>query len=166
MVLLLAMAGGAGALARSTPAGACSMAAMTVDFDGTVIAIDGPRVTYRLDRVRQDDPLGGTQLPEPGGTVVVHYDAAPHQLDVDHQYRVKGWDHPDHEVGSQIAYDFHGDCGTGAGTTALDGSYLVSAQSGRSHVWLYATAVFVVVGGAILALHTVVAHRQDQGSQR
>lgn len=151
-----------GTLGEPKRAGACSMAAMTADFDGTIVAIDGGRVAYRVDRVRQDDAVGQGRLPEPGGTVVVHYDGAPRQLALDPRYRVRGWSFRSAGVSSQIAHDFHGDCGTGAGTTALDGSYLAMSSNGLRRMWLSAVAGLVVVGGVVLAVHALVAHRQDR----
>ena len=159
---VLAVGVGLGVLSEPMRAGACSTAPMTTDFDGTIVAIDGPRVTYRVDRVRQDDRFGVDQLPEPGGTVVVHYDRTERELTLDESYRVKGWRYRSEGVRSQIAYDFDGDCGSGRGTTALDGSYLGTSSKGVDRLWPYAVAGLVVVGGALLAMHALVAHRHDR----
>lgn len=166
----LAVGSGAGAIAVPVSAGACSMAGLTVDFDGTVVAIDGPRVTYRVDRVRADNEVEaglppGTpgRIPEPGKTVVVNYDEPTRLVVLDEAYRVEGWNHEVGEVGSQIAYDFQGDCGTGRGTTALDGSYLGPAAKGLDRYWRRALVGLLVIGGAILGVHAFVARRQDRG---
>jgi len=138
------------------------MAAMTADFDGTVTAIDGRLVIFRVDRVRRDDPVGAGRLPDPGGTVVVHYDTSPRRLVLEGRYRVKGWAYRSEGVASQIAHGFHGDCGTGAGTTALDGSYLRSSTPGGDRWWPYPVGGLVVAGGALLGIHAFVAHRRGR----
>ncbi len=140
------------------------MGAMRFSFDGTIVSMDGPRITYRVDRVRQDNPFGAGQIPEPGGTVVVRYDGSPGELMPRESYRVKGWNNQSggDGVSSQIAYDFHGDCGTGAGTTAIDGSYLGSSSTGFDRSWPYAAAGLVVALSVVLALLAAVARRYDR----
>ena len=117
----------------------------------------GHDVTYRVDRVHRDKAIGRPRL-EPGATTVVTYGRTHDLLVPHHRYRVVGWASSSGHVESQIAHEFHGDCGTGKGTTALDGSFP------REHVdssGFWAALVIVVVGGALLGLHTVVARRRD-----
>ena len=163
LAVAVALLGGAGILGAQVPAGACSMVGIAVDFDGTVVEIDGARLTYRVDRVRMDVPIDGGRLPEPGGTVVVVYEEPTPLLTSGESYRVKGWQTPSADVASQIAYDFKGDCGTGSGTTAPDGSYL-GPSSGALSRWWRPVAGVVVIGGGVLALHAFVARRQDRAS--
>ena len=166
VVLVLAVIGvGLGAIAAPRPANACSMAALTVDFDGTVVAVDGPRVTYRVEHVRPGEPDGGAPRPGPvlgpGKTVVVHYEPATTLLRTGDQYRVRGWPYRSNGVSSQVAYAFHGDCGTGAGTTSLAGTYLASASGGGVRWWPY-LLVLLVLGGLLLAGHWVSSQRADR----
>ena len=156
---------GMGAVASPPRASACSMAALTVDFDGTVMSVDGPRVTYRVERVRPGEPDGGAPRRGPalgpGKTVVVHYEPATTLLRTGDQYRVRGWSYRSNGVSSQIAYAFHGDCGTGAGTTALDGTYLASASGTGMRWWPYLLAL-LVMAGLLLAAHRVTSRRADR----
>jgi hypothetical protein len=134
------------------------MAPLSVDFDETVDAIDDTTVMYRVDRVRQDDR---DRVPEPGKAVVVRYDDAAASLAAGVSYRVRGWTDQVEGVSSQIAYDFDGDCGTGAGTTALDGSYLGPSSGGLGRLWPYA-AVGLVACGVLLTGRALVARRKDR----
>lgn len=134
------------------------MLPMSVDFDGTVSAIDDTTVTYRVDRVRQDDE---NRLPEPGQPIVVRYEDAVVSLTPAASYRVRGWSGEAEGVSSQIAFDFDGDCGTGAGTTALDGRYLGSSSGSLGRLWPY-VAVGLVAGGALLAGRALLARRRAQ----
>lgn len=135
------------------------MATYSADFDGTVVVVDGPNVTYRVDYVRQSDT---ERLPGPGETVIVHYPEAERDLVVGESYRIKGWNHLSDGIGSQIAYDFDGDCGSGAGTTTLGGAYLGASSSDPDRRWPFVAVGFVALGGAVLAVHAFVAHRKDQ----
>lgn len=134
------------------------MLAMSADFEGTIVAVDDTTATYRVDRVRQDDD---DRLPAPGEVVAVRYDEPVDVLALGASYRVKGWGDQVDGVSSQIAYDFDGDCGTGEGTTALDGSYLGSSSGGLARLWPYA-AVGLVATGALVAGRAVVARRGDR----
>lgn len=156
LALVVAIASTLGVVGMSAPAGACSSLGLTTDFEGTVIAVAGHDVTYRVDRVHWDKAIGRPRL-EPGATTVVTYDSTRDLLVPHHRYRVVGWASSSGQVESQIAHEFHGDCGTGRGTTALDGS-LLHEHVDSSGFW--AALVIVVVGGALLGLHTVVARRR------
>jgi hypothetical protein len=133
------------------------MAGMSMDFEGTVVVIDDTTASYRVDRVRQDDD---DRLPPPGEEVVVDYDEAVTDLSPGERYRVKGWSDQVDGVSSQIAYDFDGDCGTGEGTTALDGSYL-GTSSGLGRLWPYA-AVGLAAAGVFLVGRTFLASRKHR----
>lgn len=161
---ILALGGAGGVLGAPPRADACSMAAMTADFDGTVVEVRGQTVTYRVDRVhRQDDPGLGDPRPTVGDEVDIRYDDQPTVLRVDGRYRVKGWDHGEAGIGSRIAFDLHGDCGSGEGTSALDGSFLgtaprVTTPPRRTAIALAGVAVAVAAG--VLVLHAVVRRRR------
>jgi len=156
-VLAVALVAAASAVVVAAPrAGACSRAAMDVDFDGTVRAIDGGGVTYRVDEVREAgraEPGGAPLVPAAGRSVTVTYEEPPDELQVGEAYRVVGWS-PLDGPHSQIAYDFDGDCGTGAGTTRLDGSLL--GDDGRG--WVVPAVVVAVALGAL----AVVAFASDR----
>ncbi len=134
------------------------MAAYSADFDGSIVAVDGSKVTYRVDRVRLADT---ERLPGRGGTVVVHYPEPEPDLVVGESYRVQGWNHRSEGIGSQIAFEFDGDCGSGAGTTALGGAYLGASSSGPPRRWPFVAVGFVTLGGALLAVPALVA-RSDR----
>lgn len=134
------------------------MLAMSADFEGTIVAIDDTAATYRVDRVRQDDD---DRLPAPGGVVAVRYDEPVDVLALGASYRVKGWGDQVDGVSSQIAYDFDGDCGTGEGTTALDGSYLGPSSGGLGRLWPYA-AVGLAAAGVFLVGRTFLAGRKHR----
>lgn len=133
------------------------MAGLSFDFDGTVESVNSRLVSFRADEVRQG--LSDKDLvPDPGGLVVVRYEEPPTPLKVGVGYRVKGWNPRLNELSSQIAYDFDGDCGTGEGTTALDGS-LLGSPKGWDRWWPYAAAVVVLIVG-VVALDALRAHRR------
>lgn len=144
------------------------MATMTANFEGTVVEVRGQTVTYRVDRVHhQDAPATPQPLPAVGDEVDVRYDDQPTVLRVDGRYRVKGWDHDGSGIGSQIAFDFHGDCGSGEGTSALDGSLLGTAPRDTTpprRTAIALAAVAVAVAGAVLVVHTVVSRRRGRAA--
>lgn len=157
VVLAVGLVLGVGlALVNGTTAGACSMGPISEDFTGRAVAKTDRTVTYAVDAVRPTSP---GEEPRPvasaGGRVTVRYDDSTRLINVGERYRVRGWPALGH-VGSQIAYDFHGNCGTGVGTTRPDGSFLGPPRPGvlRWAMW---------IGGAIalVVCSAVVAKRAD-----
>ncbi|QXC61077.1 hypothetical protein KSP35_22650 [Aquihabitans sp. G128] len=164
----LVAASGFVSLVAPAPAGACSMAGPVADFDGTVVGIAGDVVTYRVirdrptfDRTPGQVPLPPDRVPEPGGTVVVRYDGTKRPLQVGHRYRVVGFPRGQKGISSQIAFDFKGDCGTGAGTTALDGSYLGATPGNLGPPWPYLFAGGVLLAGSFLAIRELLTRRRS-----
>lgn len=162
-VAVLVVVGELAGMVDSRPAAACSLAGVGGDFDGTVVAVAGAKVTYRVDRVRRDEPLDTLEVPDPGETLVVRYAEPTDLLVIGTGYRVKGWSAGADEMEAQIAYDFHGDCGTGEGTTALDGSYLEAPSKSVIERWSSAFVVVVVVGGVFVAGFGVRCHVRNAG---
>jgi hypothetical protein len=152
------------AVVPSAPVAACSIAGIDVDFDGTARGVDGGGVAYRVDEVRQAgrvDEAGRALVPGPGETVVVRYDPPSTHIVEGRKYRVKGWSLAEVPE-SREAYEFHGDCGSGDGTTNLDGSLLAPTPIG-GHWWSAPAAVglaVVVVGGVTAIVIKAVRARR------
>jgi len=139
------------------------MVGMSADFDGTVVSISGRRVTFRVDRVRHGGAAGTGHVPAPGRNVVVSYEKEPEVLVRSRAYRIRAWFRSP-ELTSQIAYAFHGDCGSGAGTTAVDGASLGPSRPAGGPGWPAVLVVIGVAAASFLGVHALVARHQDRSA--